>query len=156
MPHSDLPAEIQQEHALHPGRFLGPLLAQYGAPPLFLRDSIASLLGLSELSLHDVFWAGGQLAALHPALTGALFVALNRKRRTPPAFLRKSLWDRPLYLLARRNGSHVLASCTLQDHLIVVHSHAANFVRPELLQNHDDAEVVGQIVGVLRTLLPPT
>ena len=156
MPQADLLAEIQQKHAARSPGFLGPLLAQYGTPPFFLRDSIASLLGLSEFSLHDVFWVGGQRAALHPALTGALFVVVNRKRRTPPAFLRKSLWDRSLYLLARRNGSHVLASCTLQDQLIVVHPHAGNFVRPERLRNHADAEVVGQIVGILRTLLPPT
>lgn len=156
IPQADLLAGIQQKPAARSRGFLGPLLAQYGTPPFFLRDSLASLLRLSELSLHDVFWVGGQRAALHPALTGALFVVVNRKRRTPPAFLRKSLWDRPLYLLARRNGSQVLASCTLQDHLIVVHPHAGNFVRPERLRNHADAEVVGEIVGVLRTLLPPT
>jgi hypothetical protein len=156
MPQSGLFAEVQREPGVRSSGFLDRLLPEYGTPPFFLRDSLASLLGLSELSFHDVFWAGAQPAALHPALTGALFVVVNRKRRTPPALLRKSLWDRPLYLLARRNGSHVLASCTIQDHLIVVRPHAANFVRPERLQNHADAEVVGQIVGVLRTLLPPT
>jgi transcriptional regulator with XRE-family HTH domain len=148
--------EVRQEEDARARGFLGSLLAQHGTPPFFLRDSLAYLLGTSELSLHDVFWAGGQRAPLHPALTGALFVVVNRKRRTPPAFLRKSLWDQPLYLLARRNGSHVLASCTLEDHLIVVHPHSGNFVRPERLRNHADAEVMGQIVGVLRTLDPPT
>jgi len=156
MPQSGPFAEVQREPGVRSKGFLGSLLAQYGTPPFFLRDSLASLLGLSELSLHDVFWAGGQPAALHPALTGALFIAVNRKRRTPPAFLRKSRWDQPLYLLARRNGSHVLASCTLEDHLIVVHPHSGNFVRPERLRNHADAEVIGQIVGVVRTLDPAT
>jgi transcriptional regulator with XRE-family HTH domain len=156
MPQPGLFAEVQREPGVRSSGFLDRLLAEYGTLPFFLRDSLASLLGLSELSLHDVFWAGGQPAALHPALTGALFVVVNRKRRTPPAFLRKSLWDRPLFLLARRNRSLVLASCTLQDRLIVVHPHAANFVRPERLRNHADAEVVGQIVGVLRTLSSPT
>jgi transcriptional regulator with XRE-family HTH domain len=156
MPRSGLFTEGEREQEASSRGFLGSVLARYGTPPFFLRDSIASLLGLSELSLQDFFWAGGQPAALHPALTGALLVVVNRKRRTPPAFLRKSLWDRPLYLLARRNGSHVLASCTLQDHLIVAHPHTGNFVRPERLQNHADAEVIGQIIGVLRTLHPPT
>jgi transcriptional regulator with XRE-family HTH domain len=160
MPPANRLAEMQGRQTApqteRPRGFLGSLLGQFGAPPFFLRDSIASLLGLSELSLHDVFWAGGQPAALQPSLAGALFVVVNRKRRTPPAFLRKSLSDQPLYLLARRNGSQVLASCTLEDHLIVVHPHAGNFVRPERLQNHADAEVVGQIVGVVRTLHPPT
>ncbi len=136
--------------------FLGSVIGQFGTPPFFLRDSLATLFGLPEFSLHDVFWAGGQPAALHPSLAGALFVVVNRKRRTPPAFFRKSLWDQPLYLLARRDGSHVLASCALEDHLIVVHPHTGSFVRPERLRNHADAEVVGQIVGVVRTLHPPT
>jgi transcriptional regulator with XRE-family HTH domain len=156
MPQSGPFAEVQREPGVRSKGFLGSLLAQYGTPPFFLRDSLASLLGLSELSLHDVFWAGGQPAALHPALTGALFIVVNRKRPAPPAFLRKSRWDQPLYLLARRNGSHVLASCTLEDHLIVVHPHSGNFVRPERLRNHADAEVIGQIVGVVRTLDPAT
>ena len=160
MPQANRLAEIERgqtaPQADRPRGFLGSLLGRFGTPPFFLRDWVASLLGLSELSLHDVFWAGGQPAALHPSLAGALFVVVNRKRRTPPAFLRKSLWDQPLYLLARRNGSYVLASCTLEDHLIVVHPHTGNFVRPERLQNHADAEIVGQIVGVVRTLHAPT
>jgi transcriptional regulator with XRE-family HTH domain len=153
---SHLFAGAQRELDVPSPGFLGSLLAQHGTPPFFLRDSLAYLLGLSELSLHDVFWTGGQRAPLHPALSGALFVVVNRKKRTPPALLRKSLWDQPLYLLARRNGSHVLASCTLEDHLIVVHPHTGNFVRPERLRNQADAEIIGQIVGVVRTPHPPT
>jgi transcriptional regulator with XRE-family HTH domain len=160
MPQADRLAEMQRGQTApqrdRPQGFLGSLLGRFGPPPFFLCDSLGTLFGLSEFSLHDVFWAGGQPTALHPSLAGALFVVVNRKRRTPPAFLRKSFWDQPLYLLARRNGSHVLASCTLEDHLIVVHPHAGSFVRPERLRNHADAEVVGQIVGVVRTLHPPT
>jgi len=156
MSHSDILAELQQDHDIRSSGFLGSLLAQYGTPPFFLRDSLASILGLSDLSLHDVFWVGGQRVALHPALAGALFAVVNRKRRTPPPYLRKSLWDQTLYLLARRDGSHALASCTLEGRLIVVHPYAGTFLRPEHLRNHADAEVVGQIVGVVRTLHPPT
>jgi hypothetical protein len=160
MPEADRWTEIQQEQLVpqtDPSQgFLGSLLGRFGTPPYFLRDSLATLFGLSEFSLHDVFWAGGQQAALHPSLAGALFIVVNRKRRTPPPFLGKSLWDQPLYLLARRNGSYVLASCTLENHLIVVHPHTGSFVRPERLRNHADAEVAGQIVGVVRTIQPPT
>jgi hypothetical protein len=59
-----------------------------------------------------------------------------------------------LYLLERRDGLHLLASCTLEDRLIVVHPHNGDFLRSERLQNHADAEVIGLVVGAARTLAP--
>jgi hypothetical protein len=154
-------SEAQRQHpsqllpAPRTNGFLVSLIKQFGTPPFFLREALPSLLGFAELSLHDIFWVGGDTNVLHPSLSGALFVVVNRKRRTPPAFLRKSLWDQPLYLLARRNGSYALGSCTIENQLIALHHHTGTFVRSEQLRNHADAEVVGQIVGVLRSLLLP-
>jgi hypothetical protein len=148
--------ELRQNREPHANAtaFLTGLVAKYGPPPFFLRDSLASFFGIPELSLRDIFWVRGPAAVLHPALRGAVFVVINRKRRTPPAILKKSLWDEPLYLLERRDGLHLLASCTLEDRLIVVHPHNGDFLRSERLQNHADAEVIGLVVGAARTLAP--
>jgi hypothetical protein len=37
----------------------------------------------------------------------------------------------------------------------VLHPHTEGFVRPERLRNHIDAEVVGQIVTIVRSLPAP-
>jgi transcriptional regulator with XRE-family HTH domain len=136
--------------------FLSDILERSGELPFFLYGSLAPLSGLPELSLHDVFWVGGQLKAMHPALSGALFIVVNRRKTAPPAFRRKSLWEQPLYLVLRREGSYVLANCTLEDNTIVVHPHVPGFAPHERLGNRVDAEVVGQIVVVVRSLFPPT
>jgi hypothetical protein len=150
------PAGPPQRQIVPPTRgILDHLLKRFGASPFFLRGALPSLLGLTDLSLHDVFWVGGQRPVLHPSLSGALLVVVNRRRQTPPAFLKKSPWERPLYVLVRRSGSYILASCTLEGHTIVVHPQTGSFVRPERLENHVDADVLGQIIGVVRTLLPP-
>jgi hypothetical protein len=135
--------------------FLAMILERFGEVPFFLRDSLASLSGLSEISLRDVFWVGGLEKPIHPALTGALFVIVNRRKRKPRIFRRKSAWEQPLYLLGRRDGSYVLATCSIENGCIVVHPYSEGFVRPERLRNRVDAEVVGQIVTVVRSLPSP-
>jgi hypothetical protein len=135
--------------------FLSNALEHLGELPFFLYGSLASLSGLPELSLHDIFWVGGQAKALHPTLAGATFVVVNRRKNTPPAFRRKSLWEQPLYLVRLRGESYLLANCTLEDKMIVVHP-PPGFLPQERLRNRVDAEVVGQIVAVLRSLFPFT
>jgi hypothetical protein len=132
--------------------FLEGLSERFGEIPFFLRNVIPTLSGLPRISLQDVFWTGGLTEPLHPSLKGALFLIVNRLRKTPLAFRRKSMWDQQLYLLRKRDGSYLSASCSLENGMIVVHPYAERFVRPERLRKGVEAEVVGQIVTVIRSL----
>jgi hypothetical protein len=135
--------------------FLATLRRRFGDVPFFLCGSLASLSGLPEISLRDVFWVGGQRRAMHPSLVGALFVIVDRRKRKPRMFPRNSAWEQLLYLLRKRDGSYVLASCALEDDTIIVHPYTEGFVRPERLRNQVDAEVVGQVVTVVRSIPSP-
>src|SRR5579871_81209 len=135
--------------------FLTTTLRRIGGVPFFLWRSLPSLCGLSEISLRDVFWVGGQLEPLHPTLAGALFVVIDRRKQRPRIFRRKAPWEQPVYLVARRDGSYLLASCNLENSTIVVHPYTEGFVRPERLRDRVDAHVVGQIVTVIRSLPSP-
>jgi hypothetical protein len=123
--------------------------------PFFVYHSRSLLSGLPDVSLHDVFWVGGQTQPMHPVLSGALLAVVNRRKTTPPAFLRKSLREQPLYLVLRRDGSYLLASCTLEDNSIIAHPHADGFVPHERFRNRLDGEVLGQICAVVRSLRSP-
>lgn len=135
--------------------FLSDALGQFGELPFFLYRSVAALSGLPDVSLNDVFWIGGDKKRLHPVLAGGLFALIHRRKTIPPAFLRKALWERPVYLVLTRDGSYFLANCTLEGNTIVVHPHTDSFVPQERLQQRADAEVVGQLVALVRRLLPP-
>ena len=91
MPRSVWPSPEQQRRSPeeHTTGFLATVFRRFGGPPFFLRDSLAALSGLPEPSLHDVFWVGGQQEAMHPALAGALFIVVNRRRRRPFTYRRK-------------------------------------------------------------------
>jgi hypothetical protein len=137
------------------GGFLTTLVGQFGEIPFFLRQSLACLSGLPQISLRDVFWVGGPRRAMHPSLAGALFVIVDRRKRRPRIFRRKTPWEQPVYLLMRRDGSYLLASCSLEDGALAVHPYTEGFVRPERLRDRVDAEVVGQIVTIIRSLPSP-
>lgn len=134
--------------------FFSIFLNQFGEIPFFLRNSLDSLSGLTEVSLRDVFWVSGRPQPLHPSVDGVLFAVVNRRRKKPVTFRQKPVWEQPLYLLMKRDGSYFPASCSLENGLLVIHPHSEGFIQPELLRNAVDAEVVGQIVAVVRSLVP--
>jgi hypothetical protein len=132
--------------------FLGQLLKRSGHLPLFLRKSLFRLSGLTDLSIHDFFWVGGESNPPHPVLINGLVVIVNRLRKKPIYFRSKPLWQQPIYVLLKRDGTYVCGCCSLQNDMLVIHPYSSTYQRPEQMRNHDDAEVVGQIVTVAREL----
>ena len=132
--------------------FLGHLLRQSGHLPFFLRESLSDLSDLNNLSLHDFFWVGGESNPLHPLLVNGLLAIVNRHRKKPFYFRSKPLWEQPVYLLLRRNGTYTCGCCSLENRTLVIHPYSPTYQPPEQLRNHDDAEVIGQVVTVARRL----
>jgi transcriptional regulator with XRE-family HTH domain len=128
---------------------------QFGHLPLFLGSALPTLSGLAHISLRDVFWLGGEVNPLHPALRGALFVLVNRRSKKPYIFARMPLWTQPLYLLQGRDGSYLAASCATENGGLVMYVYPEDSTEAQPARRHIDADVVGQIVGVARSLLSP-
>ena len=132
--------------------FLEQLTDRLEGVPFFLRESLASLAGMTTPSLHDFFWVGGEQNALHPLLMNGLLAIVNRHRKRPVHFRSKPLWQQPLYVLLRRDGTYMCACCSLENGSLVVHPYSPHYQQPEQLRNHQDAEVVGEIVTLCRAL----
>ena len=132
--------------------FLEQLLRRAGHVPFFLRASLSDLSGMKNPSAHDFFWVGGEQEPLHPLLKGGLVVIVNRHKKKPVSLPSMPLWQQPLYMLLRRDGTYVCASCSLENGSLLIHPYSSEFQRPDRLRNHYDAEVVGQVVTVVRRL----
>jgi hypothetical protein len=132
------------------GKFLEQFLERCEEVPFFLRESIGSLSGQEDASLNDFFWVGGKYDVLHPYLTNGLLALVNRRRKRPTYFTSKPLWQQPLYVLLKRDGTYLCACCGLENGTLVIHPYSQQFHRPEQLRYHQDVEVVGQIVMVAR------
>jgi hypothetical protein len=62
------------------------------------------------------------------------------------------VWQQPLYVLLKRDGTYTCACCSLENGTLVTHPYSLRPLRPEHLRNRNDAEVVGQVVTIARAL----
>jgi transcriptional regulator with XRE-family HTH domain len=141
-----------ENHRPMDGNFLERLLERSEHLPIFLRGCLPGWSGLRTLSLNDFFWIGADQNPLHPLVANGLIAIVNRHRKKALHFRSKPLWQQPLYVLMKREGSYLCGCCSLEDGILVIHPCLANHKRPEHLRNHFDAEVVGQVVTISRRL----
>lgn len=135
--------------------FLNDLLKPWDMElPLFLLGSLPVLSGLPKVSLHDIFSLdvdrGSTLVPIH--LNGAFLAIVNRRKKAPMHWKSKPLWQQPLYLLLRRDGTYLCAVCSLENGTLILHSYLHGYHRSERLRNRRDAEVIGQVVALARKL----
>jgi transcriptional regulator with XRE-family HTH domain len=146
--------ELDRTSRAVPTGFLKFLADEFEEIPPFLRAAGASLCGLPALSLRDIFWVTGQKKSLHPYLTDAAFLVVDRRKKKPLSSFSRALWDQPFYGLLLRDGTYLCAACSLQDDTLIVRPFSDGFDRPVRFQNRVDAEVVGRIVAIVRRLSP--
>jgi transcriptional regulator with XRE-family HTH domain len=132
--------------------FLGKLLEECHDIPIFLRHSLGYFSGSPHVSLDDFFWVGGGDDPLHPYLANGLMAMVNRRRKTPLYFVSKPLWQQPIYVILKRDGSHIAACCGVENGVLIVHPYSEDFRQDEEYALRQDAEVVGQIVAIARRL----
>jgi hypothetical protein len=130
--------------------FFEKLLGEPREIPLFLRDSLGYFAGSARVSLEDFFWVGGDDDPLHPYLAEGLLVMVNRRRKTPFHFASKPWWQQPLHVILLREGVYLACCCSVENGLLVIHPYSRQFHRIAQYRLHRDAEVVGQIVAVMR------
>jgi len=140
-----LTPRTREDQALN---FLDAMADEFGGVPTFLSSALPALVGLARVSLRDIFWVGGQTQPLHPALRRALFVLVNRRSKNPRYFRRAPLGEQPPYLLQERNGRYLLASCSIENGRLTLHTDTGNPPSPI------DAEILGQVVAIARCMLP--
>jgi len=145
-------AERGDSKTLGPG-FLEHLIEEFEELPFFLWHSVGLVAGLGHLSLEDFFWIGGERDPLHPYLENGLLALVNRRKKTAVHFRTQPPWQQPLYLLLKRDGTYMAACCGTENGTLVIHPYVHDFHRSAQFRQHQDAEVIGQIVVIARKLL---
>lgn len=121
--------------------------------PSFLRDTIAGLSRIPEPSLEDFFWIKGETNPLHPSLKDGIIAMVNRRKKRPIYHRAKSIWEQSIYLLLLRGGDYICASCSQEDQTLVLHPYPQQVYGAAGFRVHEDAEVAGQIVAIVRKLM---
>ena len=132
--------------------FVNEIGRQFPEIPYFLHGAMPGFFGIPHLSIRDVFWAGGMRKFAHPYMSGALFLIVDRRRKTIRSSVSCAMWAQPLYVFLRRDGSYLCGSCSRMNGVLMIRPCVAGLPKLLRLRNRVDAEVVGQIVGIVRRL----
>ncbi len=142
---------VSQTDEPEPNGFLGKLLAEIGEIPFFLRGSLPVVSGLRSPSLKDCFWIGGARNA-HPYLAGGILALVNRQKKKPNDCGSRPMWQQPLYVVLKRDGTYMCGCCSRENNSLVVHTYPGGVHRRDQFRSRD-AEVIGKIVAIMRRLV---
>jgi len=104
-----------------------------------------------EKDKYTYAYIGTEDLTMYPLLLPGSFVQVDETRDRVEEKKWRSELERPIYFVETREG-HVCCWCSVRRGEIVLQSHPLSPVAPRILKHPQDAEVIGQVVGVAMRL----
>lgn len=123
---------------------LGRMIENWGVVPM------QYLYELSK-SQYTYAYVGMEDLTMYPLLLPGSFVQVDEDRSRVEERKWRSELERPIYFVETREG-HVCCWCSVRRGEIVLQSHPLSPVPPRILKHPQEAEVIGQVVGVAMRL----
>ncbi len=124
--------------------YMSRQLHRWGKLPILLLQSL-------DLRKQRYAFIGTEDWSMHPMIRPGSFVQIDETKRT----IKRDAWvhdyEKPIYFLEHRKGFRC-GWCTLSDNWLIVQSHPASAIPPEIFKYPGDVDVIGQVVGVAMRL----
>ena len=146
------PDDQAESDPFPPNSKMYSIRAKWEEIPFFLTGALPALCGLKDISLSDMFCVGAQRRPIHPSLTGAILVAVNRRLKAPRQSAPSHAREQQVYMILLRDGGYLCATCETHDGMLVIFPHSERPHSSLQLKNGIDAEVVGRVTAILRRL----
>lgn len=91
---------------------------------------------------------------MEPLLRPGSLVLVDPARRQVRASGWRNEFERPIYFVDIREG-YRCAWCSVEDHKLILQPHQLSPCSPRVLRMPDEAEVVGEVVGIMTRLRTP-
>jgi len=123
---------------------LGRMIEQWGLVPLAF---------LSQLANDDFTYAyvGSQDFTMFPLILPGSFLQVDETKDTVEQRMWRNEYERPIYLVETREG-FTCSWCSIKGDQLVLQPHPLSPVSIRILKHPQEAEVVGQVVGVAMRL----
>jgi hypothetical protein len=89
---------------------------------------------------------------IHPYLERAMLVVVNRRLKKRVEIAASTLLEQPLYVVLKRDGGFLCGACTLDRGMLSIHPYPDRSVAFRQLRSGIDAEVIGQVMTIVRRL----
>ncbi len=121
----------------------GRMIEQWGTVPLIYLE------GLSKVD-YTYGYIGSEDLTMYPILPPCSFIQVDESKSKVSEGGWRSEYERPIYFIETRDD-HTCCWCTLTREGLILQPHPLSPVSPRFL-GHDEAEVLGQVVGVAMRL----
>lgn len=118
----------------------GRMVEQWGLVPL-------AYLTQFESCQYTYGYIGSEDLTMYPILPPGSFVQVDESKNKVADGGWRSEYERPIYFVETRTG-HTCCWCTLTQEELILQPHPLSPVTPRVLRYPQDAEVIGQVVGV--------
>lgn len=139
-----IPTKLDPGFDLKSTTDLGRMIESWGTVPMQY---------LQELAKKKYIYAyvGMEDLTMYPLLLPGSFIQVDEDRSRVEEKKWRSELERPIYFVETREG-HVCCWCSVRRGEIILQSHPLSPVPARILKHPQDAEVVGQVVGVAMRL----
>lgn len=140
------PMQMDPQFRWDTTQFINRMVARWGEIP-------ASLLANFNPRQHILALVGFEDNTMYPLLRPGAFVLVDGSRRKVEDKEWSNEHERPIYFVEHREG-YRCSWCQITQGKITLVPHPMSGVRVETFSFPDDAEVVGQVVGIAMRLVP--
>jgi transcriptional regulator with XRE-family HTH domain len=123
---------------------IGRVIEQWGLVPLGYLHQFAD-------RRYTYGYIGSEDLTMYPILPPGTFIQVDESRNLLIEGGWRSEYERPIYFVETRDG-YTCAWCALQPDGLILQPHPLSPVRVRLLKHPQEAEIVGQVVGVAMRL----
>lgn len=139
-----IPVKLDPGFDLKQSTNLGRMIENWGVIPLqYLQDLARRKYTYAYIGTEDL--------TMYPLILPGSFVQVDEERSKVEEGKWRSELERPVYFVETREG-YICCWCSIRKGDIVLQSHPLSPVQPRILKHPQEAEVIGQVVGVAMRL----
>jgi transcriptional regulator with XRE-family HTH domain len=144
MSEAKVPVRLDPSFDLRRTTNLGRMVEQWGLVPLAY---------LSHFASHEYTYGyiGSEDYTMHPLLPPGTFVQVDESKNRVVEGTWRSEYERPIYFIETREG-YACCWCSLKRDTLILQPHPLSPVSLRVLKHPQEAEVIGQVVGMAMRL----
>src|SRR5882672_7105516 len=123
---------------------LSRMVEQWGLVPLAHLASFSS-------EKYTYGYIGSEDFTMYPLLPPGTFLQVDESRSEVTQGIWRSEYERPIYFVETRDG-HTCSWCSLKKDDVILQPHPLSPVPVRVLRHPQEAEIIGQVVGVAMKL----
>jgi transcriptional regulator with XRE-family HTH domain len=143
-PGAEIPIRFDPSFDLRKTANLGRVVEQWGLVPMTYLTDLAN-------RSYSYGYIGSEDFTMFPLLPPGSFIQVDESRNHVTEATWRSEYERPIYFVETREG-HTCCWCALRKDNLVLQPHPLSPVSVRILKHPQEAEVIGQVVGVAMRL----